>query len=46
MRCKICDKPYKNTSRYKIWEDQFCRLCSSLCDHFSFNGNYLKDYWN
>ena len=46
MRCKICDRPYKNTHRYKIWEDQFCRICSSLCDYFSFNGNYLKDYWS
>ena len=46
MRCKICSIPHKNTSRFQLWEDvQVCRLCSSICDYFSWNGNYLHEYW-
>ena len=47
MRCKICQIPHKNTSRFQLWEDlQVCRLCSNVCDYFSWNGNYLQEYWS
>jgi len=46
MRCKICDIPHKNTSRYQLWlEMQVCRVCSGLLEFFSWNGNYLDGYW-
>ena len=46
MRCKICQIPHKNTSRLQLWEDQqVCRLCSNICDYFSWNGSYLQEYW-
>lgn len=46
MRCKICQVPHKNTKRFQLWEDtQVCRFCSSICDYFSWNGNYLHEYW-
>ena len=47
MRCKICQTPHKNTSRFQLWEDQqVCRLCSNVCDYFSWNGSYLQEYWS
>ncbi len=46
MRCKICELPHKNTSRYELWiERQVCRLCGNLLEFFSWNSNYLKEYW-
>ena len=46
MRCKICSSPKKNLVRFQIWEDQqVCRTCSGICDYFSWNGNYLHEYW-
>ncbi len=46
MRCKICEIPHKNTSKYQSWEEQqACRHCSNICDYFSWNGNYLHEYW-
>jgi len=47
LRCKICELPHRNTSRYELWlERQVCRLCGNLLEYFSWNSNYLKDYWN
>jgi len=46
MRCKICQMPHKNTSRHETWiEHQDCRICSYILGIFSWNGNYLKEYW-
>ncbi len=46
MRCKICNIPHKNTGRHQLWlEQQICRLCGNLCEYFSWNGNYLQEYW-
>jgi len=46
MRCKLCDLPHKNTSRCVSWiENQMCRTCSYVLELFSWNSNYLKEYW-
>jgi len=46
MRCKICELPHKNTSRYDLWiERQVRRPCGNLFEYFSWNGNYLHEYW-
>ena len=46
MRCKICEIPHKNTKRHGTWEDhQVCRLCTSVCEYFAWNSNYLNEYW-
>ena len=46
MRCKICEIPHKNTAKYDLWlEHKVCRVCGSLFDLFSWNGNYLVEYW-
>lgn len=46
MRCKICDLPHKNIARHQSWiEHQICRSCSYVLDIFSWNSNYLKEYW-
>ena len=46
MRCKICELPHKNTSSHKLWlERQVCRPCGNLLEYFSWNSNYLKNYW-
>jgi len=46
MRCKLCDLSHKNTARHQSWmEYQTCRACYSIMDIFSWNSNYLKDYW-
>jgi len=46
MRCKICDIPHKNTSRHQLWlEKHVCRICGSMLEFFSWNGNYLDGYW-
>ena len=49
MRCKICQTSHKNTGRFQSWEEQVCRfcgsICDSICDYFSWNGNYLYEYW-
>ena len=46
LRCKICEFPHKNTARCALWlERQVCRICGNLLELFSWNGNYLKDYW-
>jgi len=45
MRCKICQIAHKNTSRFQSWEEQVCRYCGVICDYFSWNGNYLHEYW-
>ena len=46
MRCKVCEIPHKNTSRHELWiERQMCRLCGNLLELFSWNGNYLQEYW-
>ena len=47
MRCKICQIPHKNTRKYQLWvEQQVCRFCGDLCEFFSWNGNYLHEYWD
>lgn len=39
--CKMC-----NESHYQMRnEDLICRLCHWFLEHFSLNGNYLKEYW-
>jgi len=46
MRCKLCSTPHKNTNRYKSWnESQVCRTCSCVLEFFSWNSNYLHEYW-
>ncbi len=46
MRCRVCGIPHKNTSRHELWiERQMCRLCGNLLELFSWNGNYLQEYW-
>jgi len=46
MRCKICELAHKNTSRYELWLDRrVCRICGNVLDLFSWNSNYLKEYW-
>jgi hypothetical protein len=46
MRCRICQIPHKNTSRFQSWEEeQICRICNGICEYFSWNGNYLHEYW-
>lgn len=46
MRCKICYNPHKNTASHNQWiEFQVCRMCSDILEHFSWNGNRLKEYW-
>lgn len=46
MRCRICQIPHRNTSRYDLWtEHRICRLCAGICDYFAWNGNYLRHYW-
>jgi hypothetical protein len=46
MRCKLCDLPHKNITRHQSWiEHQICRSCSYVLDVFSWNSNYLKEYW-
>ena len=46
MRCKICELAHKNISRHELWiELQVCRICGNLLDYFSWNGNYMKEYW-
>jgi len=46
MRCKLCDLSHRNTSRHQSWiEHQVCRACYSVLDIFSWNCNYLKEYW-
>lgn len=46
MRCKMCDLPHKNIARHQSWiKHQVCRTCSYVLDVFSWNTNYLKEYW-
>jgi len=46
MRCKICGLPHKNISRHELWiERQVCRICAYLIEIFSWNNNYLQQYW-
>ena len=46
MRCNLCNSTHKNTSRHSSWlEYQMCRACSYALDIFSWNSNYLKEYW-
>jgi len=46
MRCRICNSPHKNIGSKRNWiEFQLCRVCSQLIEYFSFNSNYLKEYW-
>lgn len=46
MRCKLCNSTHKNTSKHQSWfEYQVCRTCSYVLDVFSWNSNYLKEYW-
>ena len=46
MRCKICSSAHKNTARNQLWnEQQVCRFCGEICDYFTWNGNYLHEYW-
>jgi len=46
MRCKICDLTHKNSKRYEsLYEMQLCRECSQTIEIFSWNGNYLQEYW-
>jgi len=47
MRCKLCEIPHKNRGKSPLWiEFQVCRACSYVLDVFSWNANYLKEYWN
>ena len=51
---QFCMQQYENRTSTEIFtelhtlqnQEQICRFCSGICDYFSFNGNYLKDYWN
>ena len=46
MSCKICDIPHKNTGRHDLWsQKQVSRVRGILIEHFSWNGNYLPEYW-
>ena len=46
MRCKLCETPHKNRGKSPLWlEFQVCRACSYVLDVFSWNANYLKEYW-
>lgn len=46
MRCKLCDLPHKNIARHQSWiEHQIYRSCCYVLDVFSWNSNYLKEYW-
>lgn len=45
MRCRICHTTHRNTNRSRVWEDQICRYCSIIIEHFSWNGNRLLEYW-
>lgn len=46
MRCKVCETPHKNIGKSPLWlEFQVCRQCSYLFDIFSWNANYLQEYW-
>lgn len=47
MRCKLCEIPHKNRGKSPLWiEFQVCRACSYVLDVFSWNANYLKEYWD
>ena len=47
MRCKICSLKHKNIKRHESWvQFQVCRICAYFLDLFSWNGNYLKEYWD
>jgi hypothetical protein len=46
MRCTFCSLVHKNTTRHQSWIDyQTCRVCYFILDGFSWNSNYLKEYW-
>jgi len=46
MRCRICNLPRKNFNRHDLWiEHQVCRMCQRLLEYFSWNNNFLKEYW-
>lgn len=46
MRCRLCDIPHKNAGNRSNWiELRLCRICFQIMDLFSYNSNYLTDYW-
>ena len=46
MRCRICELPHKNCNKYVLWiEFQICRICAYFLEIFSWNNNYLDEYW-
>ncbi len=46
MRCKLCNIAHKNTARHTSWiQFQVCRRCYFFMDIFSWNTNYMQEYW-
>jgi len=46
MMCRICSIPHKNTNRHELWrESKMCRICNGLLEFFSWNHNFLQQYW-
>jgi len=46
MRCRICSLPHRNIRRHELWiEEKLCRMCQRILEYFSWNNNFLHEYW-
>jgi len=47
MRCRLCEIPHRNVGNRANWiEYHVCRTCMQILGYFSYNSNYLLEYWD